>query len=209
MEYNWIKPGHENEKKALSKISEDASKKLEDFDNTPTKNVLDDETQEYISGRVPKTNDDLLQEDVAKKFLLDGNYLQELHNKQNKGEKIEKEIFNELWNVYGRLMEIGGYIEVHKDLNKTVEQMIHNINILELKNEILEKFPLAKSGISNKEALELANAEARNIKKELDNMKDESVTKESIGELLDKYKDISEKYQELYNVVSPQNPSEN
>ncbi|MCX6753044.1 MAG: hypothetical protein NTW62_01695 [Candidatus Nomurabacteria bacterium] len=209
MEYSWIKPGHENEKQALNKISEDASKKVEDFDNTPTKKVLDDETQKYISDRVPKTNDDLLQEDIAKKFVLDGNYLQELHNKQNKGEKIEKETFNELWNVYGRLMEIGGYIEVHKDLNKTVEQMIHNINILELKNEISEKFPLAKSGISNKEALELANAEARNIKKELDNMKDESITKESIGELLDKYKDITEKYQELYSVVSPQNPSEN
>ncbi len=210
MKLRWLNPAHKSEASALLKVSTEAEKKTESLDNSPSKKVLDLETQKYIEERFPKTNDDKLHEDTAKKFIFDSKYLDDITERHNNGEKMEKQFSDKLWEMYTKAMESDGYIEVYKDMSKRVGKLIDNMNILEIHNSISpEKFPLAKSGISNKEAFLLAKEEAENVKHELGGIRDENISKESVGELLDKYKKISEKYNTLRSVLQPENPDLN
>jgi hypothetical protein len=209
MEHDWIKSTHAGESERLLKIAKDAVENAQTTKNTPTKEVLDEDVQKHIEDRFPKTTDDTLQEDLAQQFVLNSNYLDELHKKFNTGEQIQGEINSTLWNIYEEQMKLGAYIEVHKDLNKRVRTLIDTMQTLELTEEIAEKFPMAKSGISNKEALALAHGEAENLKRELDGIKNEEVTKESVGELLDRYKKISEHYAKARYAIEPEFPERN
>lgn len=205
----WLNPKYESEADATNKLFDYARKKVDSMNKTPMKDNLDKETQEYLSGQFPKTNDDSLQEDFAKTFLFDSQYLDKLYERQNKGERMEKKVIEELWNLYEKQMRLGGYLDVYKDINKRVDGLINNMNVLKAQVEIEERFPMAKSGISNKEAMLLAKAEAENIKNELDTIHDDNVSKESVGELLDKYERVVERYYNLWYVIPPEHPEQN
>lgn len=203
MEHNWIKPTHEEEAEKLSKITQDAVENIEN--NFPTREVLNEETQKYIDERFPKTNDDTLQEDIAQKFVVDSNYLDELHKNETAGEQVSEEIATSLWDMYGKMIEQGAYIELHREINPKVNKLLDEIRILELQNEIKEQFPMAKSGISNKEAYLFVQTEISRIKNELSTIHSEEVSPQSVGELLEQYKTLSEKYQTIRTLLEPEN----
>lgn len=209
MEHIWVKPSHQDEESNLSTIGDGAVEALSHTNQSPTKEILNDETKTYIEDRFPQNNEDLLQEDIAQKMVMDAGYLDELHKRSIEGENAQREIVDSLWGIYGDMMTAGAYIDIYKDVNAHVSKMIDALSILQLKSEISEMYPMAKSGISNKEAFALAKGEAERIKQELDMTIDTEISKESVGHILDKYKALRDHYEIVRHSIDPVDPYAN
>ena len=176
---------------------------------TPTKDILDSETQEYIEKRFPKTNDDNLQEDLAVKFVTDANFIDKLHEEENLGQKIEQDMNNELWRLYEKQLKLGSYVEIHKDLNKRASHLIDNLEIIKLQSNINKRFKLEKSNISEAEISDIYKEQIDDIEKELNTIKNEEVSSESVGQVFNQYTETIDKYNNLYEILIKANPELN
>lgn len=209
MEHIWLNPKHTQDAEKLSAVEDSSLEHLTGHTHAPTKEVLDEHTKEYIEARFPATNDDTLQEAIAQKFILDDTYLERLHDMAAKGDKEQKYIAQVIWNTYGAMMEAGAYIDVYKDMYNHISELMQYIDRLNAQIEIREEFPLAKSGMTNKEALALAKSEAEDIKRALYEIQDSQITKESVGALLDMYKALYKHYSAINDAMSPDHPERN
>lgn len=209
MEHIWLNPKHTQDAEKLSAVEDSSLEHLTGHTHAPTKEALDDTTKEYIEARFPVTNDDTLQEDLAQKFVFDDTYLERLHDMEAKGTKEKEYIAHAIWNMYSAMMEMGAYIDVFTDMNKHISELIDNVDRLNTQIEIREEFPLAKSGMTNKEALALAKSEAEDIKRALYEIQDSQITKESVGALLDMYKALYAHYAAINNAISTDHPERN
>ncbi len=207
MEHIWVKSTNQEESEKLAKIAQSASENIEN--KSPTKEMLDEEIQRYIDIRFPVTNEDNLQEDAAQKFVIDSNYLDELHKNEALGEQVNQEIVDGLWRMYEKMLEQGAYLDLQRELSPKINKLLDSLKVLELQNEIKEQFPMAKSAITNKEAFFIAQNEISHIKSELDSIRNEEVSPQSVGQLLEQYKALSEKYQTVRALIEPENSALN
>lgn len=208
MENIWINPNYKDEKNEIIDLSEKALKDSEALP-TPIKEVLDLETKNYIDKRFPKTNDDTLQEDIAQKFITDSNYLDTLYNNKDEGEKINKEIEEAVQNEFQEKNQLEYSLEAYKEAYAEVSKLIDELRILELRSKLTDKFPLVKSGISNREAFALVSEDMEKIKKELANINDPNISSLSAGDVLDRLKEASKRQRTLMHVLEQENPEMN
>lgn len=176
---------------------------------TPVKDILDPKTQKHIESVFPKTNDDNLQEDLAEKFVVDSDYLYKLHENEKRGEDFEKDINNELWKLYEKQIELGLYIDIHKDLNKKVSDLIDNIAAIELRSKINKNFKLEKSNITQSEVADFYTEQIDDVKKELYSITNEDIDSQSIGKIFDEYTKVVEKYNNLLKILFDIDPRSN
>ena len=208
MENIWLNPKNSDEESGIKKITETAVSTTESH-STSTIDSLDQETQEYILAKHPKTNDDTLREDTAQKFLIDSEYLDTLHTNENTGKETQEKIHSQIWEMYNDQVTLSEQIHTYREFNAKVNELLNQLDILIVREEIDERFPLAKSGISNKEATLLAREEVSKIREELDTIHDEAISDESIGALLKKYKQGHEKYTAVCQIFEAKNPELN
>lgn len=176
---------------------------------TPTKDILDAETQDYIEKRFPKTNDDNLQEDLAVKFVTDANFIDKLNKEENLSEKIEQGMNTGLWKLYEEQLKLGSYVEIHKDLNTRVSSLIDTLKVIKLKSDINKTFKLEKSDISEAEISDFYREQIDDIEKELNTIKNEEISPESVGQVFNQYSEAVDKYNNLYKILIETNPELN
>ena len=208
MENIWLNPKHSDEESGITKITETILDPTESH-STSTIDSLDQETQEYILAKHPKTNDDTLREDTAQKFLIDSEYLDTLHTNENAGKETQEKIHSRIWEMYNDQVTLSEQIHTYREFNTKVNELLNQLDVLIVREEIDERFPLAISGISNKEATLLVREEVSKIRAELDTIHDEAISDESIGELLKKYKQGHEKYTAVCQIFEAKSPELN
>lgn len=179
------------------------------FPDTPIKNILDAETQEYIDARFPRTNDDNLQEDLATKFVTDGDFNEKLHLHHELGEKLEKEMNNELWKRYEKLLELGSYFEIQKSLNVELSHLLDKLKFVELRAETKKKYKLEKSDITEVEVADFYKEQIDSIKNELNAVRSQKVDSKNVGDVFDQYTKAKDQYENLYDILVTADPALN
>lgn len=208
MEHIWLKPTHKEEAEKLAGI-EDISLETVNTAETPVKEVLSQDLQRNLEHRFPKTSDDTLQEDAARKLVTDSHYLERLHQGEVSGEQVAQDITSSLKGMYQKTREAGEYLEVYKEVNPKVSELLHNLQLLELDTKYAKLFPKERSETSNKEAYMLLQEEIERIKDQLNKIRDKEISRESVGELVEKYNMLTEKYTAILNLIEPKNPQLN
>lgn len=203
----FIKTTHEVEKHHIEDITKKAFKNVESRE-TPTIDVLPSVVKDLINKRFPKTNDDTLHDDMAQKFVTDSNYLDTLQANDLKDQKIEQEIKEGVFNIYKQKMDFKECLEIYIDLNKKVSYLLTKLAKYELQFLHQNKSPLPNQTL-NKESLHLLKKAIESIKKELDTIKDEDISSESVGQILNNYRKFSKKYETVMVLLDPDNPSLN
>ncbi len=203
----FIKTTHEVEKHHIEDITKKAFKNVESRE-TPTIDVLPSVVKDLINKRFPKTNDDTLHDDMAQKFITDSNYLDTLQANDLKDQKIEQEIKEGVFNIYKQKMDFKECLEIYIDLNKKVSYLLTKLAKYELQFLHQNKSPLPNQTL-NKESLHLLKKAIESIKKELDTIKDEDISSESVGQILNNYRKFSKKYETVMVLLDPDNPSLN
>lgn len=208
MEHIWINPNYKDEKNEIIELSEKALKDSETLP-TPTKEVLDTQTREYIDERFPKTNDDTLQEDIAQKFIIDPNYADTLRNNNDEGEKLNKDLEEAVQNEFQEKIQLEYSLDAYKEAYTEVSKLIDELRRLELRSKAVDTLPLAESNMFNREAFALISEDVEKIKKELANINDPNISPLSAGDVLDRLRALSKRQHTLMNVLEQKNPGMN
>lgn len=105
-------------------------------------------------------------------------------------------------------MDFKECLEIYIDLNKKVSYLLTKLAKYELQFLHQNKSPLPNQTL-NKESLHLLKKAIESIKKELDTIKDEDISSESVGQILNNYRKFSKKYETVMVLLDPDNPSLN
>lgn len=176
---------------------------------TPIKDVLEPEVQVYIEENFPQTNDDNLQEDLAYKFVTDSNYLDKLHENQNIVKDIERDAVGALEKALKYKLKLGAQLQMHRDLNERVAQLLNKLKTMDLKPKQSKGQDPATIEINNHPILNLLARQVEDIKKELHSIRNEKIGPESVGELLEKYNNATERYNTLNDILKNSAPELN
>ncbi len=178
---------------------------------SPAKEFLDDKTQQYVEHRFPiKTNEDNMQEDLAMKFVKDPNFAATLRENLARSLKTDIELQNNMRNMYSEELRLGKYLDVHADLDERVATLLQTLSYLEFLAQTVDKaVPAGYENGSHEKPSVKFKAEIQEIKEELNNIKNEAITKESVGHIVDQYNAIVIKQKKLKEILNISDPSLN
>ncbi len=169
---------------------------------TPIKDVLEPEVQAFIEESFPKTNDDNLQEDYAYKFVTDSNYIDKLNENENVVKDLERDAVSALEKAQNDKIIFGAQLEIHRDLNERVAQLLDKLKNMELKPNHHKGLNHSIIEVNNPPIAHLFERQIESIKKELNTIKNEKVGPQSVGEVLELYNEAVQRYNTISNVMN-------
>ena len=201
----WFNEKNNEEKEVLKKISNEALEKVGKTEDSSSVKALDEEDVQYIRNVFPKTNEDTLQDDYAKKILMEGGEVFDARLRSfNEAEETKKVISQKETQLQLLLEEKSKAVDALRMLDLKVRTLSEYVNTEEGKAN-------SSIYIKTQQQLVVDKARLKEMVKAITN-RDGASTDEALEQLMKEYNEIEDTYYKMKQTwpsSSPDNPEAN